>query len=672
MPRVPTLPFRQVHLDFHTSPHIPEVGADFDAGEFVRTLQAGYVNSVTVFAKCHHGYSYYPTRVGTPHPHLARDLLGEMIEACHRASIRVPVYTTVVWDELAWATHPEWRQLSPEGHVVGPSDSPLEPGWKNLCLNTGYADYVVAQIEELLDLYDGDGLFVDIVRYGQTPCVCATCLRQMLEQGVNPEDPAQLRRFALEAERRFMARTTQAIRAKKPAQSIFYNSRLRMEWDAEVGNRPEMDDFTHLEIESLPGGFWGYDHFPLYVRYFQTFDRQLVAMTGRFHTAWGDFGGLRNREALAFECFLALAHGATCSIGDQLHPRGRLGPAVYARIGEIYAEVERREPWCVGTQPLPEVGVVTANAGRRMGDGGIHESDRGALHVLEQCKYQFQFVDAGSDLSRYTVVVLPDEVPVDAALAAKLRACLAAGGHLLITGRSGWDEAAGDFVLAREMGVHYAGEATFAPDYLVLEPALADGIEPLHHVCLLPGLRVTVEPGGQVLARSGAPYFNRTWQHFCSHQYTPMDRPTDEPVVVQNGPVIYVARPLFREYAESSRRVHRLVLANCLKRLLPRPRVGAHNLPSTAIVTVRQQRGDLLVHLLHYVHQRRGRDLDVIEDVLPLYDVTVSVRAAGRPSAVRLVPEGQPIEWAWEDRYVRFTVPRVNGYQIVQLVDGAG
>ena len=660
------LPFRQVHLDFHTSPLIPEVGIDFDPDEFVRTLQIGHVNSITVFAKCHHGYSYYPTQIGTPHPHLKRDLLGEMIEACHKAGIRVPIYITVVWDELAWATHPEWRQLSPEGRVVGPSDSPLKPGWKNLCMNTPYADYVIAQIEEVLDRYDGDGWFIDIAHYQPPPCVCAICLSQMIEQGVNPQDAEQASRFALRAERHFMARATHAIRAKKPEQTIFYNSRLRVEWDPELGNRPELDNFSHLEIESLPGGFWGYDHFPLYVRYLQTFDRELLAMTGRFHTAWGDFGGLRSRAALEFECFQALAHGAKCSIGDQLHPRGRLEPAVYQRIGEVYAEVERREPWCVDTQPLPDIGVLTANTRRGTSERDVNDSDRGAVHVLEQLKHQFQFVDAGADLSPYAVVILP-EAPVDAALAEKLRAYLATGGRLLLTGRSGLDEATGNFLLAQEMGVHYTGPAEFAPSYLMLQPELEDGIEPMRHVCELPGVRVIADPGAQILARSGAPYFNRTWEHFCSHQYAPLDRSSDDPFIVQNDNVIYIAWPLFREYAQSSRRVHKQILANCLRRLLPRPRVGAHNLPSTAIVTVRKQQQDLLVHLLHYVHQRRGQTLDVIEDVLPLHDMTVSVRTAQRPTAVQSVPEQQPIEWAWQDGYVRFTVPRVAGYQIVQV-----
>ena len=90
-------------------------------------------------------------------------------------------------------------------------------------MNTGYADYVIAQIEEILDLYDGDGLFIDIVRYFEEACVCATCLEQMIEQGIDPEDPEQLRRFTLDAARRFMARTTETIQAKDPdptAQSL--------------------------------------------------------------------------------------------------------------------------------------------------------------------------------------------------------------------------------------------------------------------------------------------------------------------------------------------------------------------------------------------------------------------------------------------------------------------
>jgi hypothetical protein len=85
------LRYRQIHLDFHTSEHIPGVGSAFDPDAFVATLRQAHVDSIA-FAKYHHGWSYYPTRVGAPHPSLARpDLLGDMITALKAADIR-PIY----------------------------------------------------------------------------------------------------------------------------------------------------------------------------------------------------------------------------------------------------------------------------------------------------------------------------------------------------------------------------------------------------------------------------------------------------------------------------------------------------------------------------------------------------------------------------------------------------
>lgn len=52
-----SLPFRQAHLDFHTSAAILDVGVDFDPQDFTNVLKSAHVNSVTVFAKCHHSYS---------------------------------------------------------------------------------------------------------------------------------------------------------------------------------------------------------------------------------------------------------------------------------------------------------------------------------------------------------------------------------------------------------------------------------------------------------------------------------------------------------------------------------------------------------------------------------------------------------------------------------------
>src|SRR5262245_47298134 len=104
------LRFRQIHLDFHTGPAINDVGRDFDAKAFAARMKEAHVNSVTVFAKCHHGHLYYNTKHPARHPGLKRglDLLGEQVEALHSAGIRAPIYISVQCDEYAGEIHPEW------------------------------------------------------------------------------------------------------------------------------------------------------------------------------------------------------------------------------------------------------------------------------------------------------------------------------------------------------------------------------------------------------------------------------------------------------------------------------------------------------------------------------------------------------------------------------------
>ena len=73
------LRFRQIHLDFHTSEAIEGIGVSFNADRFADTLQAAAVDSITCFARGHHGWIYYDSKINPEriHPHLAnRNLLA--------------------------------------------------------------------------------------------------------------------------------------------------------------------------------------------------------------------------------------------------------------------------------------------------------------------------------------------------------------------------------------------------------------------------------------------------------------------------------------------------------------------------------------------------------------------------------------------------------------------
>ena len=67
-----------------------------------------------------------------------------------------------------------------------------------------------------------------------------------------------------------------------------------------------------------------------------------------------------------------------------------------------------------------------------------------------------------------------------------------------------------------------------------------------------------------------------------------------------------------------------------------------------------------------------GAALDIVEDVLPLHDVTVAIRAAREPHAVTLVPEGLTAPFSYADGYVTVQIARIDGYQIVELAGAVG
>jgi hypothetical protein len=340
-PSPPELPFRQVHLDFHNGGLIPDIAADFDARQFVATLQRARVNSVNIFAKCMHGYAYYDTKIAAPHPSLKIDLLGGMLKELRPAGIAANYYYGLTWDALAAERHPEWRILDRAGKPVifGGHNSGVE--WQQVCLNSPYLDQVERENEEILTKYRANGAWFDIAWTPPDGCFCRWCAEERRRLGL-ADTPAEIRRHNKIVAMRMEARLTALVHRHWNEALVFYNSRTVL------GIREELANYSHIEIESLPTGGWGYTHLQQRVRHMRTLGKPLVGMNGRFHKSWGDFGGLKNQAALDYECLSFLSNGTHCCVGDQLHPRGRLDAVTYDRIAATYARVEALEPYARG------------------------------------------------------------------------------------------------------------------------------------------------------------------------------------------------------------------------------------------------------------------------------------------------------------------------------------
>lgn len=640
--------YRQVHLDFHTSPVIDDVGTQFDADDFVRTLKDAHVDSINIFAKCHHGMCCYPTKIGKMHPSLKFDLMGTMIEKLHAAGITCPIYFPLGWEETA-AEHPEWLEIGADG-VLG-HKLPFEAGnntWRKLCLNNSeYKNFVKMQLAEILENYDVDGFWFDIIF--QQKCMCRECMEEMRRMELNPQNELDLMKHDEHVLRKLQKEINDFVGGYGKDISTFYNSSWAPDGGYDgysIDTRAAMQ--SHMEIESLPSGKWGYNHFPLFVNYHNRKNGEIIGMTGKFHLSWGDHGSLKNDEALEYECFRMIANGCACSIGDQLHPRGYMNKAAYERIGKVYSEIEKLEPVCRNSKKSAEIGAVVSSD---FFDSST-ESDEGVMRMLMELHYTFDLISTNDDLTKYRLVILPDSVRISGDFSKKLCAYIKSGGKVLATCKS-CDEKA--------LGIKCKSENEFCPSYIVAEKGFA-GVETLEYVCYERG--VYVESSLPVTAYIGDPYHNRTYDCFSSHMHFPFDKKSDYPAVLQGDSIAYCAFPLFRDYIINGNRVYRDIIGSMINKLLPDPTVIT-DAPTCAEMTVRTQDDKTAVHLISYIAERRTRTIDVVDTRLPLYDVNVMLKTDREIHRVRCARSGESLNFKQENGYVSTVVPKIDGYEAI-------
>ena len=145
--------------------------------------------------------------------------------------------------------------------------------------------------------------------------------------------------------------------------------------------------------------------------------------------------------------------------------------------------------------------------------------------------------------------------------------------------------------------------------------------------------------------------------------------------VLQRHEVLaYLAHPVFTLYARRGMVAVRDYAMRALLGLLGEPTVETEGLPSTGRVSLQDQpeKKRKVLHLLYAPTVKRGgiwdKDVEVVEDLVPLRGVRVAVRVGAPVRSVRLVPQGEALPFeTGADGSVRFAVPELLCHQMVEL-----
>jgi hypothetical protein len=654
-------PKRQVHLDFHTSPCISGIAKRFSRDNFIAALKKGHVSSITVFAKCHHSYCYYPTKYGIMHPGLDFDLTGEMINAAHEAGVRAPVYITAGWSEHDAQTHPEWcardkdgntfENLVPENYDKSdPNAKRPETYWTHMCLNDGsYAHHIYDLTREVCERYSElDGLFYDICVSYPT-CYCDECRAGMKKMGLNPENEDDAKKYLKIKHIDFMNKCGEILHSYHKNATIFFNA-----GGAEI-HRPEFHDSqTHFEMEDLPTAWGGYNQMAPRARFFDKTNKYYMGMTGKFHLAWGEFGGFKSKDALKYEVCCMAQYGAGSSIGDHLCPDGEMDMQTYENIGHAYSYLEKIEEFCFEGEAVTNIGVYFVD--KTLDFDGL-------VDILLENQIDFDYVRNGN-FKKFDLVIFPSDTQPTSDDLKALKEYLSLGGKLLFIGNSLQKD--GEFLI--DCGLKKTAPADRDQDYILARISEDDRLPKSPFLSYIP-IDKYENIDAEIFASAYIPMFSRTNAHYCGHKNAPYDKdaiPT--PALARKGNVVYMAHKVGEMYKQFGCLAHRDYLISAIKNLCSYEPVVSVKLGSCGRVTAINQsaKSRYCINLTYAAPAKRGV-AEIIDDIIPLYNIPCSIKTDKNVTRVYSPITNEELEFKNCEGRISFVIPKIECHNTVVI-----
>ena len=334
--------FRRHLLDMHIDDWSDAFLSRFSSEDYAENLALAHINMPMLYLQSHTGLCNFPTKTGRMHRAFEKDpdAMRRLTALCREKGMGVVGYYSLIYNTWAHDTHPGWRMVDENGR----SQRDLGSRYGLCCPNNAdYRAFVFAQIREMLDYFDGDGMFYDMPFWPQV-CYCPAC-RARWAREVGGEIPSAREGAAweklLERRRAWMGEFAQAVtgctKALPPGISVEQNFACSIASGAEAAIGDEVNAACDYTGGDLTGGIYEQS---FTCKYFsaasahQPFEYMIVRCDPNLtkHTL------TKSRRELETAVMLTCAHhGASLAI-DAIDPVGTMDRRFYRLLGEVFAK----------------------------------------------------------------------------------------------------------------------------------------------------------------------------------------------------------------------------------------------------------------------------------------------------------------------------------------------
>lgn len=694
---------RRLLCDWQMPEFLKDVTLDVD--HFARKLAEVGAEAVCFTSKSAHGVALYPTAIGRMSPAVAagNDFFGRVCDAVRARGVRFIAYFNVLLDYDTSGERAEWLQRDINGAPLAFENYPM------FCMSCApYLEWLTAYVAELAEKYGIDGIMFDIQYWHARGCFCRWC-SEAFERGYGyPLEPAGFgaREWADFAGFQEKTRRDFILALKSAADTVRPN--LEWSWNSSGNMSPDHELDAHLTCYGTEAHPPAYDLCSAKAKW--------MAASGKPYELWmpesiGSWGHhtVTTLATLKATSAVALAHGGGVTVNHAPVPAGDYGgrvfPAVYEIIGDLFSWIREREDLCRDAVSAADCAVLHSDVGttlertrRRAAAAGFEPlpelctgqtASVASTALLDSIHVPFDFIHGeyalpgssgrvGRDgaaplsehsprlspprpLSDYRCLILPNVAPMSEETAAALRAYVAGGGMLVSTYSTSLYDRLGEhrdnFLLSDVLGVDFSGYSDYSIGYLdAFQPPLR---EALPEIPLLfkdtgyqqPGknrpITCRLRQEAQALASITDPLIEADWdrQHHIFHDHSPQGTRTDRPGIVLNrfgnGVSVYICMPLLETYTLKPNPWHRAVLRGMLNAAGYTPTVVEVDAGSSIRVVPTRKDENYLIHLIRIRQETGG----ILVDPYGTDEVVCSVRLPFEPREIRELPADNPISW---------------------------